>query len=218
MGIQSISLILKNLKVINMDNQFTPYMGTKIVKAKFMTLGDYNVYRGWVIPKDEDPKTKGYLVEYVDGGKPNHANHAGYISWSSKDVFDKAYKALDYEPSVLTDMEQGEFVFISDGLTARNISKKRTDVYSYVVNTSKPPYNVVATLAFQNNNPNEHGWSGLTNDVLLGVVLHRLEVQNFKFPCTENELAIEKLRVIIDALLKRTVDRKQRNVSGKQEV
>lgn len=29
-----------------------------------MTRGDYNNYRGWTIPKDEDPKDEGYLVKY----------------------------------------------------------------------------------------------------------------------------------------------------------
>lgn len=68
------------------------YVGTKRVKAKPMTRGEYNAYRGWVTPENEDPEEAGYLIEYLDGGKPNHKMHAGYISWSPKDVFDNAYK------------------------------------------------------------------------------------------------------------------------------
>lgn len=60
-----------------------------------MTLGDYNVYRGWEIPEDEDPTKKGFLVEYLDGDEPNHPDHHGYISWSPKDVFDNAYRPCD---------------------------------------------------------------------------------------------------------------------------
>jgi hypothetical protein len=69
------------------------YYGTKRLKAKPMTRGEYNKYRGWEIPKDEDGSDKGYLVEYRDGGKANMEGHEGYVSWSPKDVFDAAYKA-----------------------------------------------------------------------------------------------------------------------------
>ena len=67
------------------------YTGTKTLKAKTMTLGEYNQYRGWQIPENEDPYQQGYLVEYLDGGSPNDERHAGYISWSPKDVFDRTY-------------------------------------------------------------------------------------------------------------------------------
>ncbi|MBL4700534.1 MAG: hypothetical protein JKX85_04675 [Phycisphaeraceae bacterium] len=41
------------------------YIGVKIVSAKPMTRGDYNTYRGWTIPRDENPLDDGYLVEYI---------------------------------------------------------------------------------------------------------------------------------------------------------
>lgn len=71
------------------------YIGTKELKAARMTLGAYNEYRGWKLPEDEDPNAEGYLVEYMDGGKPNDERHEGYISWSPKDVFEKAYKVSE---------------------------------------------------------------------------------------------------------------------------
>lgn len=67
------------------------YIGTKSVLATTMTRGEYNDYRGWQIPENEDPTEQGYLVEYVDGGKPNDDRHKGYISWSPRDVFEKSY-------------------------------------------------------------------------------------------------------------------------------
>lgn len=67
------------------------YMGTKVVIATPMTRGKYNEYRGWECPGDENPADAGYLVEYLDGGQPNHPAHKGYISWSPEAVFDKAY-------------------------------------------------------------------------------------------------------------------------------
>ena len=67
------------------------YIGTKELLATQMTLGAYNKYRGWELPADEDGTDEGMLVEYVNGGKPNHDNHKGYISWSPIDVFNNAY-------------------------------------------------------------------------------------------------------------------------------
>lgn len=68
------------------------YIGTKIIMAMPMMLGNYNTYQGWDIPKDQDPLAEGYLVEYLDGGEPNHSEHKGYISWSPSEVFDNTYK------------------------------------------------------------------------------------------------------------------------------
>jgi len=67
------------------------FVGTKILKARPMTLGDYNDYRGWPLPDNEDGSSAGYLVEYLDGGKPNDERHSGYISWSPAVQFEKAY-------------------------------------------------------------------------------------------------------------------------------
>lgn len=71
------------------------YIGTKIIKAKPMNRLDYNNLRGWEVPADEDPSDDGYLVEYTDGGKANHPDFDGYISWSPKDVFERAYKRIE---------------------------------------------------------------------------------------------------------------------------
>lgn len=70
------------------------FIGVKEIKAKAMTLGEYNRYRGWEIPPEKDPTTAGYLVEYLDGGGHNHPDHKGYISWSPADVFDRAYRPV----------------------------------------------------------------------------------------------------------------------------
>ena len=58
------------------------YIGTKVISAQPMNLGDYNTKRGWTIPANEDPKREGYYVVYPDG----------YESWSPKEVFDEAYR------------------------------------------------------------------------------------------------------------------------------
>lgn len=70
------------------------FIGTKVVKSKPMTRGEYNIYRGWTPPEGEDQTAPGFLVEYTDGGTPNHPNHAGYVSWSPEEQFVKAYRPM----------------------------------------------------------------------------------------------------------------------------
>lgn len=61
------------------------YVETKQIEARPMTRGEYNIYRGWQIPADEDPNDKGYLVKHSDG----------YESWSPEKQFDEAYRPCD---------------------------------------------------------------------------------------------------------------------------
>lgn len=69
------------------------YIGVKLLSAEPMNLGDYNVTRGWKIPPGEDPTTEGYRVVYPDG----------YLSWSPKEVFEKAYLPLGINKNLKTD-------------------------------------------------------------------------------------------------------------------
>ena len=88
------------------------FIGTKTINAGHMTLGAYNQYRGWDMPANEDPNKPGYLVEYSDGGKSNHPNHTGYISWSPAEVFEKAYQQsgkLSFGHALVA-LEQGQRV------------------------------------------------------------------------------------------------------------
>ena len=65
------------------------YIGSKKLEAKQMTRGEYNKYRGWKIPENENPDDEGYLLKYSDG----------YKSWSPKRQFEEAYR--EYNESEL---------------------------------------------------------------------------------------------------------------------
>jgi Protein of unknown function (DUF2829). len=65
------------------------YIGVKIVNAKTMTRKEYNDFRGWTLPTDENGTDEGYLVEYDDRQKPNTKDYAGYVSWCPKDIFEQ---------------------------------------------------------------------------------------------------------------------------------
>lgn len=70
-------------------------IGVKQINFKPMTRAEYNSFRGWELPADENGADEGYLVEYIDGGKANTAEYAGYVSWSPKDVFERAYRPCE---------------------------------------------------------------------------------------------------------------------------
>lgn len=69
-----------------------------------MNRQDYNDFRGWELPEDENGRDEGFLVEYIDGGKANTEEFEGYVSWSPKEVFEKAYKpsgSLDFGAALM---------------------------------------------------------------------------------------------------------------------
>ncbi|AUW09391.1 TPA: DUF2829 domain-containing protein [Klebsiella michiganensis] len=72
----------------------TKHIGVKLINAFPMTRQAYNDFRGWQLPADENGADEGYLVEYLDGGKPNTDRFDGYVSWSPKEVFEKAYRPV----------------------------------------------------------------------------------------------------------------------------
>jgi len=69
------------------------YIGTKLINAEPMTRGEYNIYRGWQIPENENPEDAGYHVIYSDN----------YESWSPAEVFEKSYLQLDVNADLRTD-------------------------------------------------------------------------------------------------------------------
>ena len=82
------------------------YTGNKLINAQPMTRAEYNIYRNWTLPDNENGADEGYLVEYTDSGTPNDSRHAGYISWSPKAAFDAAYLELPEGTSKLPAWQQ----------------------------------------------------------------------------------------------------------------
>lgn len=70
---------------------FTPYIGCKLIKAKPMTRGEFDKYRGLSMSHNHgNPEDAGYLVKYSDD----------YESWSPADAFEAAYLALEDETKI----------------------------------------------------------------------------------------------------------------------
>lgn len=151
------------------------YIGTKLVKMRPMTRLAYNEYRGWALPADENGEDEGYLVEYLDGGKPNVPGHDGYVSWSPKEQADRAYRptdgmsfglaveALKMGMKVARAGWNGKGMFVyhvhSDSYPARSEVAK-----SHFGEGSQVPYN--AYLAIKNVNDTVSTWVPSINDCL----------------------------------------------------
>ena len=73
-------------------SEMKTYIGTKLVRMLPMNRLAYNQFRGWELPADECGEDEGYLVEYLDGGKPNTPQYEGYVSGSPKEQADNAYR------------------------------------------------------------------------------------------------------------------------------
>jgi len=58
----------------------TPATQIKQVLVKEMTRGNYNEFKGWIIPENENPLDEGFLVKDPD---------SNYITWIPKDQFKK---------------------------------------------------------------------------------------------------------------------------------
>jgi len=102
------------------------YIGTNLDEAGEMNLITYNEYRGWQIPKDENPLREGYLVR--------HSN--AYVSWVPKEEFDKTHLKVSANPKLKTDVSISlEMVdrFIKD-VNVSTIGDKTTLVRAVLVN------------------------------------------------------------------------------------
>jgi hypothetical protein len=76
---------------------FQAYIGTKVINATPATRLGYNQLRGWKMPPDENPNDDGYIVEYTDRiveNPPHVPGFKGYVSWSPKEVFERAYRPV----------------------------------------------------------------------------------------------------------------------------
>ncbi|QYW02291.1 hypothetical protein PP740_gp051 [Stenotrophomonas phage Philippe] len=83
------------------------YVGVKAVHAVPMTRGEYNTYRGWTIPPDEDPEEAGYRIEYLTDG---------YVSWHPAKTFHDSYKPVDAKPSTYGSRLRAETVELATRL------------------------------------------------------------------------------------------------------
>lgn len=69
-------------------------------------------------------------------------------------------------------------------------------------------------IFFQDGPIPQEGVTGLTNEAMLAIVIHRTSTLNAKFPCEENELALSHMKRALDLFNERTAKRMARGVEG----
>jgi hypothetical protein len=193
------------------------YIGTKLIKAKPMNRLEYNNYRGWDLPADEDGSDEGYLVEYVDGGKSNHPDHAGYISWSPVRVFGAAYCDITRR-AALREITDHKVNHTNDTLklTVLDDPGQGGACHKYLISHKNMTPSVIN---FQNGPIDEFGVNGLTPEVLLSIVADRLRsFQDGPYNCKANACALTHIEEAQHWLQQRTLERMRRGVEGTHEV
>lgn len=77
----------------------------------------------------------------------------------------------------------------------------------------------LTTVSFQNGPIAEHGINGVTQEILLAIVIDRLRsFQTGPFSSRENALALTKCEEALHWLQQRTLDRMRRGVEGKTAI
>lgn len=111
------------------------YIGSKLLQAKPMNLGDYNQYRGWKIPENENPKKQGYLVKYPDG----------YESWSPKEIFEKSYLKVDKNKNLPSGVSISQQM-VDDFIVDYDVFTKKGKI-TIVIATLKNGFTIVESSA-----------------------------------------------------------------------
>jgi hypothetical protein len=96
------------------------YIGFKMVDAKPRNLREYCEFIKAPIPEGDNPEREGYLVCYSDE----------YMSWSPKDVFEKAY----FEVSPNNTITQANIDSFIKNVDVKTIGEKTTFVHVTLIN------------------------------------------------------------------------------------
>ncbi len=136
-----------------------------MVNAVPMNRLDYNTFRGWTLPSDENGADEGYLVEYIDGGESNTEEYSGYVSWSPADVFKRVYT----ETSGLTFGEAIEAMKQGSKVARKGWNGK--GMYIQLITTSGKPeydgYPIQTCIAMKTaDDKMQPGWLASQSDML----------------------------------------------------
>ena len=84
----------------------------------------------------------------------------------------------------------------------------------YTVHTEKG----ISQIVHQMGPVPANGVNGLTTEAVLAMEIHRIKYLNDKFPCGENEAAINYMTAALNVLNERTAKREARGVEGQNVV
>lgn len=193
--------------------------GITLKRIRRAPMNKYEFYMN-ILGKDcKDENEEGYLIEYLDGGKPNTDKFDNYVSWSPKSVSDNAFS-----PSI----EPRETRLITNDLLTNKYTTLHCETkeeqewnapHHFEVRSAQDPEDVLTFVDFQCGPIKDAGVNGCMNEDLLFMILERLTgFQNSEFSCKENAMAITKIEEALLWLRKRTMGRENRGVEGTHKV
>lgn len=77
---------------------------------------------------------------------------------------------------------------------------------------------VVDRIEFINKKDGKLVKDGTTSEEVIAVLIDRIEFLDTKFACKENKAAVKSLKAALASLQKRTADRTERGVEGKDKL
>lgn len=182
------------------------YVGIEEVNAAPMTRGEYNSYRGWTIPQDENPSDQGYIIQ-------RSGNH---VNWMPKDVFEDIYSEPINNDVEMVDLKHDLLTTKYTGVCHEKSFKFNAPHLFHVRSLRNPEgSDILGIVHFQEGPIKEVGVNGVTNEDLIAMVICRLEhFQKSEFSSRDNAMAITKLEEALLWLRKRTIGRENRGVEG----
>ena len=182
------------------------YIGFEQVAAQPMTRGEYNTYRGWAIPENENPSDEGYLVE----------RYNGTITWIPKETFEDIYEEPINNNVEMVDLKHDLLTTKYTKVTHEKDFKYNAPHLFHVDSVvGNPAKSTVGIVHFQEGPIKEVGVNGVCNEDLIAMIICRLEhFQRTEFSSRDNAMVITKLEEALLWLRKRTIGRENRNVEG----
>lgn len=157
------------------------YVGVKVVNAQPMTRKEYNAFRGWQVPENENPSDEGYLVEYVDStvqaeleGKAN-----GYVSWSPKAVFENAYNTVAEDGMTFYAKQREGNIFIGEGSSIAEAKAAAGQIERTAISEDEFDFGSALHLVKCEQNVGRKSWNGcfifLMKGGIIEPVIHALD-------------------------------------------
>ena len=90
--------------------------------------------------------------------------------------------------------------FDKNGLMVSNESESSGQLgrfYEVIVGKQSESYRTLDTIEFQKGNPEKVGINGVTNELLLAILIHRTRILNAELACEENKRAIEFMELAL---------------------
>lgn len=129
-----------------------------------------------------------------------------------RDIFDHIIRQSSFEVSLTADDAPGPGG-ANHLYTIRDFSSASNPSDPWFARHGNP--STYSTVLFQNGAILETGTNGVTNEVLLAVVMDRLRgFQSGKFACRQNALALTNIETGLHWLQQRTIERLRRGVEG----